>query len=821
MKKEAAPSSLPEGRGVRRGLMNLRILCRRSRGASLVKDSGAPNTLELWQLRLLADAGLWQELDPDELSLGGDWSGEGWVRELFDELNWAMAVSLNADFLETGCVSRLLDKFMKGTLVSGGKNDDAATSGIVAREDRLQFLRTRLSGILETATSLLNPSTDRGLPEELGAYWRCICGGGTVRKWLGIDSPESIKGAYEKLRARIDDETACLPQPLAENLADIRRAFGLSDLDTRILAFLLEASIRGSGLGLLLEGLNFSHGAQEVLVGITAAALGEDRQAVMERLGREAPLIRTGLVGFSESLENDFWSRLEFLDHDRFRCLTSMRIPLEKLLSSTVSKAPEPELTLADYTHLPVASRVLTPFLRKAIKERRAGVNILLYGMPGTGKTQLSRAVCRELGAELYDVATAGESGRQASRLQRWETASIFLSAASDTVLAVDEAEDIFNDDGASAPLVRISGELGVRINKGRINRLLETNPLPTFWITNSIRSIDPAMIRRFDLVIEVPAPGLEGRRRIIEQAFGGGISESTASRLAQAEKLAPAVVRRTARVASMVGFGDGAISEEDVVGLFDETLRAQDFGSVPGTAAALPPFYDARLVNADVDLKQLALGLKEAGAGRLCLYGPPGTGKSAYAAWLAEAIGRPLMRRTAAQLMSCYVGMTEKLIAEAFRTAQRANAVLLIDEADTFLLDRTRGQHSWETSQVNEMLAQMERCGGYFIATTNLLETCDSASMRRFDLKARFDYLKPEQAVALAQRQLAELGIRLEAADGARISGWSMLTPGDFAAVRRQGRFRPYRTSAEFVSRLAEELALKKGGSASRIGFY
>lgn len=388
------------------------------------------------------------------------------------------------------------------------------------------------------------------------------------------------------------------------------------------------------------------------------------------------------------------------------------------------------------------------------------------------------------------------------------------MSSSRNALLAIDEAEDVFNEE-----LETITDSGVFRSNKGEFNKLLETNAVPTFWITNSIEYIDPAMIRRFDLVIEVPTPDAECRRRIVEKVFGGNLSAETVNRLAETERLAPAVLSRAAAVASLAGLRDGDLSENDVVDMIGETLRAQGFGRISEKSAALPGFYDPAFVNADLDLAELAEGLKSAGRGRLCLYGPPGTGKSAYAAWVAKVLNRPLVRKTVADLTSCYVGETEKLIAEAFREAERAKAVLLIDEADSFLLDRRYSQRSWETTQVNEMLAQLERYDGYFIATTNLIDTLDPASLRRFDLKAKFDFLKEIQCEALAQKVLEGFGFSLAPEDAAALKGRRNLTPGDFAAVRRQAAFRRLRGSGDFVKRLVEESKLK-GGAAVKIGF-
>src|SRR5207237_682577 len=153
------------------------------------------------------------------------------------------------------------------------------------------------------------------------------------------------------------------------------------------------------------------------------------------------------------------------------------------------------------------------------------------------------------------------------------------------------------------------------------------------------------------------------------------------------------------------------------------------------GESDRLPDVYDPAFVQADTDLAQLADGLAHSRSGRLCLYGPPGTGKTAYARWLADRIGMPLSVKRASDLMSKWVGESEKNLASAFKQAELAGAVLLIDEVDSFLQDRRGASHGWEVSQVNEMLTQMESFSGLLVASTNLMRGLDQAALRRFDL--------------------------------------------------------------------------------------
>ena len=88
---------------------------------------------------------------------------------------------------------------------------------------------------------------------------------------------------------------------------------------------------------------------------------------------------------------------------------------------------------------------------------------------------------------------------------------------------------------------------------------------------------------------------------------------------------------------------------------------------------------------------------------------------------------------------MSKYLGETEQNMAAMFRDATSEKAVLLLDEADSFLQDRRGAQRTYEVTEVNEMLQGMERFAGVFICTTNLLDRIDQAALRRFTFKIRF----------------------------------------------------------------------------------
>jgi ATP-dependent 26S proteasome regulatory subunit len=113
-----------------------------------------------------------------------------------------------------------------------------------------------------------------------------------------------------------------------------------------------------------------------------------------------------------------------------------------------------------------------------------------------------------------------------------------------------------------------------------------------------------------------------------------------------------------------------------------------------------------------------------------------------------------------------------------------------------------------------------METYSGVFIASTNLMDNLDPAALRRFDLKVGFGFLKPDQAEMLLDSYSRNLSLAsTPATDRQRLRAMHKLTPGDFAAVARQHRFRPVTSASAFVNALAAECALKSPVSR-KIGF-
>ena len=214
---------------------------------------------------------------------------------------------------------------------------------------------------------------------------------------------------------------------------------------------------------------------------------------------------------------------------------------------------------------------------------------------------------------------------------------------------------------------------------------------------------------------------------------------------------------------------------------------------------------------------------LKIKGKGTLCFYGMPGTGKTALGEHIAKSIERPLIIKKASDLMSKYVGETEQQMAAMFKEATTEKAVLLLDEADSFLQNRALAQRSYEVTEVNEMLQQMERFEGVFICTTNLIDRIDEAALRRFTFKIQFKPLTTEQREKMFITEALEgNAANFTSKMGHVLHKMQMLTPGDFASVKRQiTLFDEVISPEDFLAQLEQEHKVKPDVKWSRgIGF-
>ena len=600
------------------------------------------------------------------------------------------------------------------------------------------------------------------------------------------------------------------------NIAHLQTLVGLSPLDCDLLAIAVAAQGRNgvhACLGWLFgDGAACSHVEVYALLAAMAASTSDDV---------ELALLDSGVLAATHLLRVEFSSGVDrclSLQDECERALQRPGLDQEGLLAQFLVAAPPPELQPDDYGHMHMDIANLTKLLSYALQHATPGVNILIHGPAGTGKTQLSRVLARELAVPMYETPHSEDVPQDRDgRLRGLLLSQALLRRRPGALVVFDEVEDAFPHDV-------VFGLPFVHNQRRRAwhHQLLEGNPAPVLWIANTVSHLDPAMLRRFSVVVEVREPPRPIRLKMLEKALGGhAVSGAWLERAADDANLTPAEIARASVVAKALTSQLVPVEEALDWALKGHHALRPTSGKVAYRLERAS--YDLSFVHTNKDLPALVERLKLRPRATMCLSGPPGTGKTAFCAHLAGALGVPLIHAKASDLLDKYVGETEKRIARLFHSASEQGAVLLLDEADGLLRDRRGAVRSWEVTQVNEILCQMEAFQGVFACATNLPGELDPATLRRFHLKIAFKPLRPEQLVPAFWRVASSLGVSKGAKSRTALRLLGQLEGvclGDLHAARRHCEILGDETTALDLARAVAEEVEARQGPRKAVGF-
>ncbi|MFQ5561690.1 MAG: AAA family ATPase, partial [Nitrospinota bacterium] len=560
-----------------------------------------------------------------------------------------------------------------------------------------------------------------------------------------------------------------------ENLVN---TFKLDAIETRILLFVYLVEKMDDLEPLFSEHSIDNFSSKMVFVNHGHKIIGCSKREVIQTLKR-GKLHACGLLKKGHSaLEVKEWVSDFFLE-----------INSPDIASEFCSLYKGKTLPLKDHVWEKAEQDILLEFL----SARKRGMNFLFYGEPGTGKTELAKSLALETKKDLYIIKNRENEG--VDDLKTAIIASTNVLDPDKTVLLVDEADGLLN----SRDAYLFSGEQN---SKSWLNSFLDSTKHKIIWITNNSDRMESSVLRRFAFSRHFKMLSFTQKNRIFKTCLrqnnlenflsdkeirelskkfrinAGGISDVLKNLKLRKNSNKERALKK---IELILGSHERALTGENV-----KKRKMKKLGN-----------YSPSLLNTSESPERIIRALTNFGStkgGRarivpqnlnLLFYGLPGTGKSEFAKFIAESLERELVLKRASDLLNCWLGQTEKQIALAFEEAEDEKALLFIDEADSFFIKRSEARHSWERSQTNELLTQMENFRGILICATNFKEGLDRAALRRFKFKIEFKPLLPKGLLQIYDLLLAPLAIgKLSSPEKQLLSSLNNLTPGDFHVV-------------------------------------
>lgn len=477
--------------------------------------------------------------------------------------------------------------------------------------------------------------------------------------------------------------------------------------------------------------------------------------------------------------------------------------------------------------------------LKELIRNNKKGesLNILLYGKPGTGKTEFARAILQYLKYVISEISVEDSGLNRADGKFRYRAlfACQNIMDQKENAIIIDEADEMLNSESYG-----FFGDSIDNNKKANINVTLDNTKNPIIWVTNQFELISESTKRRFDFSIEFKELELVQRKHIWKTSISkhklvSAFSKEQLETLANKYKVSAGGINNTLKNLNKTNYNKKNIMETMDLLLKPHLKLLNIEKKNENLNKANSKSYNPKCLNVQDGIKKPLTILKKFnnhwGKGQysqiknmnILLTGPPGTGKTEFAKYLSRELNRDLVIKRASDLQDMYVGNTEKLIREAFDVAEQKESILFIDEAEGLFGQRETGSKSWEVTQANELLVSMEDFKGILICSTNFKKGLDFAFIRRFNIKMEFDYLNNNGKLIMFKSQFKDIAnSKINKETIIELNNMPSLTPGDFKVVYQKHIFleKEDNTNSKLIESLRNEVSAKGNVISKRIGF-
>jgi transitional endoplasmic reticulum ATPase len=481
-----------------------------------------------------------------------------------------------------------------------------------------------------------------------------------------------------------------------------------------------------------------------------------DQQKIKNILLGNTDLFRFGFFKKTSQQSDMMFSCLSFEFDERLKQILDTpeinKKDIENIFFPTDQKSV---LSLDDYD-----DTIPHNIFKNLIKKNDRGTNFLLWGKPGTGKTEYAGALANSLGYKLIRVgeSSLGEKKRD-QRLGDFVLAQKFFKNKKNTILLFDELEDLTREDKEFSKLF--------------VNNLLENATIPTIFTANHVY-METSFLRRMKYTAEFKVHSAKTRIKTWNKYGEKIFNETQKKQFAKTFDITPWDIQRVCEIIALN-------PKENVVDVVQQIDRMNRWGRKREfKLTESSKVYDLSLLNTNVNVNSFVDQLKSVDKKwNMLLSGPSGTGKSQLVHYLGEQFNKNVLVKKPSDLISAWFGETEQNIAQSFEQAYQEDSILLIDEAETFLTNKEGKSAEYMKSIANEFLVQTQLRKCDFAITTNYEKSLEQAFLRRFQIKIKFNYMTKDQKLKMFNmywnREPDEL----------ILNDQYVLAPGDFETVK------------------------------------
>ena len=591
----------------------------------------------------------------------------------------------------------------------------------------------------------------------------------------GSPSAESSKNMVAITR-RIGDA-----RPFGGRLAELSLLARLTPLEEQIFAFAVTCSISPETHSLVDQLLRQRKSEAAALLALMFGCSEEELLSALAPASalRTSRLLSAHSTGMRLPHVSEFWIQL-------------LIEPGEPLLQRLAEPMPA--------THgSGIPARLIEEDLELAAQVlkngQEPGVNLLLYGVGSLERRAVLRELATRAGKQAWQLRTQENAWAELPTIAMFAQRALHARYGHEAVLVIERPLEVLE----RKPSDLLRRLFGLELDNQPIApfdaMMLESNPAPTIWTGAGADSLPEDTTTRFIFHAPLQKTNKEERRAQLEQQIREmKLTKKATEELLKFEDISALQLATATRAAKLSGATSRKDRETALVQAVRRSLKALSRDAQPKAKESVTE-YSLKYLNTTGRFgpEQVLKALKNRPKGSMCLYGPPGTGKTQFVEYMAQTLGKRLLVKRASDLLSKWVGESEQNIAAMFTEAADQDAILFLDEGDSFLRDRNLAQAGWEVTKVNELLQHMERFEGIFIVATNLFRGLDMAALRRFTFKIEFCALSAEQRWEMFVNEAGLKG-KLSEYPRSKRDDWleqlcfmQQLAAGDFATVKRQ----------------------------------